>query len=317
MGTTAPKSPTSAEFNLQSAAQRAQFFEILRRQGIDPHTYYQEAEMSSPYVNTHRDITYVYEPISLHSHAFYEVICCCSSCGASYLVGPYRYNLQKGDIILIRPGVSHQPILPDPLTIPYERDVLWLSPAFLEFARTIQEVALVSYEKELPSYLIRTGGTPWAYLCDMIHRGVLEETQKQFAWQSAVLGNTLQVVAHLHRASLSQTVRELRAEEPDLLDNIVAYIDIHYPEKIVMGDLAKQFFISERTIGSLFRQRLGTTFYQFLTQRRLIAAKTLIREGLPLEAVAEKAGFSDYSSFFRAFKQEFGISPRNFKQSDR
>ena len=33
-----------------------------------------------------------------------------------------------------------------------------------------------------------------------------------------------------------------------------------------------------------------------------------------MEDVAEKSGFRDYSTFYRAFKQEFGISPRHFKQ---
>ena len=45
----------------------------------------------------------------------------------------------------------------------------------------------------------------------------------------------------------------------------------------------------------------------------LFAAKNLIVEGLPLEAVAEQVGFSDYSAFYRAFKGEFGISPRQFR----
>ena len=33
-----------------------------------------------------------------------------------------------------------------------------------------------------------------------------------------------------------------------------------------------------------------------------------------MEAVAEQVGFSDYSSFFRAFKQEYGVSPRQYRK---
>lgn len=51
-----------------------------------------------------------------------------------------------------------------------------------------------------------------------------------------------------------------------------------------------------------------------MTQRRLIAAKTLIEKGQLLEAVANQTGFSDYSSFFRSFKQEYGISPRQYRK---
>ena len=63
----------------------------------------------------------------------------------------------------------------------------------------------------------------------------------------------------------------------------------------------------------LFKQKMGVSVYRYITQRRLIAAKSLIEQGQPLEDVALKVGFSDYSSFYRAFKQEFGISPRRYR----
>ena len=58
---------------------------------------------------------------------------------------------------------------------------------------------------------------------------------------------------------------------------------------------------------------MGVSFYRCVTQRRLIAAKGLILEGTALEAVAGRTGFSDYSAFYRAFRQEYGISPRQYR----
>ena len=288
--------------------------EVMRQNGLDPSKYYQEVEMSSHYVNTHSDITYSYEPMSLHSHAFYEIICCRNSCGAEYLVGSRRYTLCKGDIILIRPGISHCAILPDPLQLPYEREVLWLSPSFLNSYNRILELPPADYTQELSTYLIRTAGTPWEFLCDKIHDGVLMEKKKQPGWQALVLGNTLQVLSYLHQILHSDTIQILNAESPDLLDEIIVYLEEHYREKLSMGDVAKRFFTSERTISTLFRKRLGVTFVQFLTRRRLVEAKSLILQGENMENVAELSGFYDYSTFYRAFRQEFGISPRHFKK---
>ncbi len=59
---------------------------------------------------------------------------------------------------------------------------------------------------------------------------------------------------------------------------------------------------------------MGISFYQYVTQRRLVAAKNLILQNIPMEIVAGKVGFSDYSSFYRAFKSEYGISPRQFRE---
>lgn len=304
------------EYAFQSASEKEKWNRRMIDQGLNPSSYYQEVEMTSPFVNTHRDITYSYDAMSLHSHAFYEILCCRSSCGAEYLVGQYRYSLQKGDIILIRPGISHCAILPKSLTIPYERDIIWLSETFRNIIRKLQGLPPVSYENDLPTYLIRTAGTPWEFLCDMIHSGVLEEEKKQKYWQTNVIGNTIQVVSHLRRAYESQTALSLKAETPDLLDNIIAYIEDHFHEKLIMCEVAKQFYVSERSISSLFRKRLGTTFNQFLTQRRLIAAKSLILEGLPMDIAAERAGFANYSTFYRAFRKEFGIPPNIYRNQN-
>ena len=99
----------------QNAAQWGKSREVLRQKGLDTSNFYQEMEMSSPYVNTHSDITYAYEAMALHSHSFYEIICCRSNCGAEYLVGSHRYVLQKGDVIRCQPLCHSSGSPADPL----------------------------------------------------------------------------------------------------------------------------------------------------------------------------------------------------------
>ena len=52
----------------QTEEGHAQMLEYLRESGIDPTNLYQELEMSSRYVNTHRDTSYSNATVSLHSH---------------------------------------------------------------------------------------------------------------------------------------------------------------------------------------------------------------------------------------------------------
>ncbi len=59
---------------------------------------------------------------------------------------------------------------------------------------------------------------------------------------------------------------------------------------------------------------MGVSFYQYVIRRRLSAAKNLIQAGAGMEEAAEQAGYSDYSTFFRAFKREYGISPLHYKK---
>jgi AraC-like DNA-binding protein len=285
--------------------------ERITNLGLDPNALYQELEMTSRFVDTHRDISYSNVPMQLHSHTFYEILYCCNSCGAEYLVGPERYRLQAGDIVFIPPGVSHLPLLPENMPQPYKRYVLWLSSEFMEHYAQLYPYAFT--EKQSSVGLLRTGGTKWESLGDMFWAGVRETEQQNDGWKAAVLGNTMMLLTQIKRATNERSARTLKAEKPELLDRITAYVEGHYADAITIGSLAKEFFVSSSTISHLFKQKLGISFYRYVSQRRLIAAKTLIEKGVLLENVAVQTGFSDYSGFYRAFRQEYGISPRQYR----
>ena len=285
--------------------------EFLLSVGIDPGSVYQELEMSSQFVNTHRDITYSGQIVSLHSHTYLKILYCHTGANVEYLVGSDRYKLQKGDIILLAPGVSHRPIMPEVMTEPYIRDVLWVNPDFLASLEQIFPRTSVSNKNR--SALIRTQNTQWAFLGELFQAGVQEEEQKKEGWEAIVLGNTLKILAYLDRAYTDRNTDILKAEKPELLDKVTAYIENHYSDHITVDELAHKFYVSSSTISHLFKQKMGLSLYHYITQRRLISAKNLISKGIPLEHVATQVGFSDYSTFYRAFKQEYGISPRQYR----
>lgn len=274
--------------------------------------FYQELEMDSRFVDTYQDISYANAAVQLHSHTFYELLYCRSSSGVEYLVGSERYKLQKGDLVFISPGVSHCPILPAHMTEPYIRDVLWISE---EFMQTVTDNYMdANPEQPAAATLLRTAGTRWEYIGSLFRSGVTEAQTRQTDWEAAVIANTLMILTHVRRANRDAYSKTLKAEKPELLDQVLAYIEQHLSEKITLADVARHFFISESTITQTFRKKMGISFYRCVTQWRLIAAKVLIEKGIPMEAVAEQVGFSDYSSFFRAFKQEYGISPRQYRK---
>lgn len=286
--------------------------EQIAHLGLDPNALYQELEMTSTFVDTHRDISLSNAHMQLHSHTFYELLFCRNSCGAEYLVGSERYRLQPGDIIFIPPGISHRPLLPERMTEPYERYVLWLSSEFME--RYAQLFPYPFSEKQSSVGLLRTGGTKWEALGELFRSGIREAEQQHDGWEAAVIGNTITLLTQIKRATNERTARPLLAEKPELLDRITAYVEAHYADSITIGVLAKEFYVSSSTVSHLFQQKLGVSFYRYVTQRRLIAAKTLIEKGLLLEDVATQTGFRDYSGFYRTFKQEFGISPRQYRR---
>lgn len=280
--------------------------EYLLRQSSGERNIYQELEMTGRYVDTHPDSGV--SRVQLHSHTFWEIIYCRSDCGVEYLVGAERYRVRKGDAVVVPPDVSHRPLFPARMETPYDRYILWISS---EFYNVLMR-QFPTVPRNLP-YLIRPSPDHQKMLRQFFKTGIREAAEKGPDWEMALVGNTMLLLTFLRRIVQDEATAIPPAEEPELMEQIMAYIEDHLKEKITLADTAKHFFVSPGTISRTIRGKMGASFYQCVTQRRLIAAKSLILQGGPLESINEQVGFSDYSTFYRAFKQEYGISPRQFR----
>lgn len=294
--------PVEAQKQLQS---------LVLTLGLDPNALYQELEMTSPFVDTHRDTSSSNFQVQLHSHAFFELLYCSSGGGAEYLVGSERYRIQKGDIIFVPPGISHRPLLPANMREPYTRYVLWLSMDFLRMYAGFFSNPFSETQANVG--MLRTAGTKWEGLGELFRNGIQEAERRLDGWEAAVIGNTMLLLTQIKRATDERSVRVMKAETPELLDRITAFIETNYSTRFTIEDVSRQLYVSNSSISHLFKEKMGVSFYRYVTQRRLIAAKPLIEQGAALEDVCRRVGFSDYSGFYRAFKQEYGISPRQYR----
>lgn len=250
--------------------------------------------------------------IPLHCHDFTEIIYCRQAVGVEYLVDSRRYRLQNGDIICVPQGIAHRPLFPDSMTEPFIRDELWLSSEFIKsMGRRLPDDFPLTRRN---AYFLRTTGTRWEHIGQLFHRGVQEMEEQPFRWENYVLGSAIQLFVEVCRALIDEGAPQIVMENTELFDRIMAYVEKNLSKKITLESTAKAFFVSKSTVTRTFQKHLGVSFYSYVTQRRLITAKGLILSGEPLESVAEKVGFSDYPTFYRAFKQEYGISPRQFRK---
>ena len=87
-------------------------------------------------------------------------------------------------------------------------------------------------------------------------------------------------------------------------------------EKPIDADfLAREMMLSKSYVQNVFSQEMHIGLKKYITQKKLFAAQTDLAGGMSAADVCAKYEFSDYSSFFRQYKQMMGVSPRETKRS--
>ena len=294
----------------KTAEEIEEIMEYIRESGINVTDLYQELEMTSTYANIHKDRTHKKANISLHSHSFYEVIHCRTADRVEYLIGSRQYRINSGDIIIIAPGTSHMPIFPEDMQYPYDRDIMWVNAGFM--AKIIDLFPSFSIERMRSPILLHTKGSSYGYIGDYFTDGINDTINQKEGYDKIVTAHAILIISHVLRAISEGVSGGFEAEKPTMINSLIEHIEGHLDEKLNLDEVAAHFYISRGTVNKLFKQSMDTTFYKFVTQRRLILAKVLIAEGESMDSISRKCGFSDYSTFYKAFKKEYGISPREY-----
>lgn len=98
-------------------------------------------------------------------------------------------------------------------------------------------------------------------------------------------------------------------------DNVVAYISAHYQEQIEVKKLAQMVGYSYDHFRKMFMKKFNITVNEFILQKRIEAANTLLNEkDLPIKVIAANCGFSSVSQFCTKYHEVMGISPKQMQK---
>ena len=249
--------------------------------------------------------------VDLHHHDFYEIYYFISG-NVEYRVEGKSFILSPGDLLLISPGVFHQPVV-EPGTA-YERIVLWIDRGYL--------MQFLSYGTDFSECFDPSGAIllhPSAYqrtsLSLQLEQMCKEYHSNKYGSHLYCHGLFLQIMTQINRMAYHTSSLEDAKEESDLINQVLAYISAHYSEKLTLQELADRFYVSKYHLSHEFSSRVGTSIYRYIILKRLLAARELIADGIAPSEVFQNCGFQDYANFYRAFKAEYGISPKAFAAS--
>ena len=143
---------------------------------------------------------------------------------------------------------------------------------------------------------------------------LLEEMHgKRFARNTQISLCVNDLILCLNRLVYERNNTDTQKEEMDLYQQITLYIEDHPDEDLSLEALAKEFYVSKYHIAHVFKEKLGMSIHQYITKKRLALCREAILGKASITEVYQAFGFGDYSSFYRAFKKEYGISPKDYR----
>jgi len=131
----------------------------------------------------------------------------------------------------------------------------------------------------------------------------------------AGLNNLLHsLISQLTWRLLSEGEKAQKATLSDRLNRILDDIEHHYTGKILLSDIATRENLSMTYLSHLFKDNLGLTFQDYVNQRRFDEARSLVeRTTMNLTDICLASGFSDSRYLTKAFQQQLGCTPTEYR----
>jgi AraC family transcriptional regulator, transcriptional activator of pobA len=144
-----------------------------------------------------------------------------------------------------------------------------------------------------------------------------ELTARQDGFRQAVLAHLTLLLIELARVA-SDVVADLRRSGEPLLADVFAVLDRRHAEALSLRDVARELGMTPGHLTTVVRRRTGRTVQEWIIERRMAEARTLLEEtDLPVAEIARRVGVFDPGYFSRLFTRTHGISPRKWRGGNR
>lgn len=248
-----------------------------------------------------------------HAHECYEVYFFIKG-SVRIVVEENIFTMSPGDMVVFPPDVFHHYIMDDD-TVEYERMYFYVKRNFLKALAMPQYDVAQTFESIAQSGMLRYHLSDELFdQCKKCIFCIIGANNNPSPASDLIRRGTMTVLIATLCQELMQKLTAVQNEVPAEIDNMLKYVRMHFLEDIDTDELAAMFYMSKYHMLHKFKQITDMSLHQYILAKRIILAKELLKEGENANEVALKCGFSDYSCFYKAFRKNVGMSPREYVQ---
>ena len=238
----------------------------------------------------------------LHAHENYELLYFISG-NATFWVEGVPYPLKPNDIMIFRAGEGHCiDVSPD---APYERVVMNIERGFFGDSDYADTLFTAFNERQLGEDNLFSSDR----FEDDFYRRCIEKIINSNGSSVQIISAVQSLLCEVNTAFCRKQKKSENRSEP-LSSKIISHINNHLAEDITPDKIAADFFISRSYLYSIFKETTGSSVKEYITIKRLLNAKAMLKNGIKPSEVYLKCGFNDYSVFYRAYKAKFKVAPK-------
>jgi AraC family transcriptional regulator len=116
---------------------------------------------------------------------------------------------------------------------------------------------------------------------------------------------------------MTEIDKQIQADYKNRINRVFEFIDKNLESDLSLNIVSEIAFFSPFHFHRVFKFMTGETLNGYVTRRKIEkSASDLLHKKITATEIAHKYGFSDNSSYSRAFKKYFGISPTEFKKQN-
>ena len=246
-----------------------------------------------------------------HQHREIELIHITEG-SAVFSIDSENYPIKKGDILVIPPYALHRAHTATNEPTAYYCicfDLVLLCDRWLQDGLETQSIC--------GKYLIKGDDEHAERLQRYIKDAFLACESKESGWEMIAGGNMALLFGILKRSGFfwQSTKSE---KDVNFGKNVMQYIITHYASDISSRDAASQLYLNHSFFCRSFKKNFGSCFTDYILAYRLEKAKMLLRgTNLSVTEIAFKVGFGDCSYFCKVFKKGIGLSPLNYRKTNK
>ena len=216
--------------------------------------------------------------------------------------GSFWYNGMKmsvGDSVFIEPYFDHTIICCDEGSEIYR--ISWAGDITVHIAQMLRNfssdgIYKVGFNESIPPLVDQ-----------VIYNKYLDKINvKQMS-----VGFTDMMLAYLTRAVHPDNSGKKPA---DLISRAKNVIETNYAD-LTVEQLSNILYVNSKYLSKMFRKHTGMTPKQYITETKMTHAEHyLVSTEYPIQKVSEIVGYNNYTNFYIAFKNKYGIPPEEYRR---